>query len=101
MTNNPAPHVEPTDGGTPTDSATIPGPAVVSSQARDDTAPPSAQELPIRQKSANGEPKPIGSYDRRCKRCKASFIKLAPGKTGERGIWKNWQWYCSQECADA
>lgn len=55
---------------------------------------------PIRQKSAAGFPAPTFSIERRCHECGASFLLLAPGKTGERGIWADWRWYCSQECAD-
>lgn len=55
---------------------------------------------PIREKSANGKPKPKTSIERTCRKCKASFIGLAPGKTGERGIWTGLgSWYCSTECA--
>ncbi len=53
---------------------------------------------PIRQRSANGVPKPGTSIERRCVECGASFIGLAPGKTHERGIWDDWQWFCSVEC---
>jgi hypothetical protein len=53
---------------------------------------------PIRQKSADGEPKPNTGIERRCRKCGASFIGLAPGKTGERGLWDQWHWYCSEEC---
>jgi hypothetical protein len=58
---------------------------------------------PIRQKSAHGQPKPNTSIERRCanRSCGASFIGLAPGKTGEAGIWRDWRWYCSVECAPA
>ncbi len=56
---------------------------------------------PFRQKSAQGQPKPNTSIERRCQRCGASFIGLAPGKTGEAGIWHAWRWYCSVECAPA
>lgn len=57
--------------------------------------------FPIRQKSANGVPKPATSIERTCHRCGASFIDLAPGLTGERGLWiADWRWVCSQECAD-
>jgi hypothetical protein len=59
---------------------------------------------PIRQKSALGWPKPGTDIERRCRTCGASFIGLAPGKTGERGIWHGchgWRWYCSVECAPA
>ena len=34
-----------------------------------------------------------------CHTCGASFAGLAPGKTGEAGIWRFWRWYCSVECA--
>lgn len=62
----------------------------------------SKEAFPIRQASAHGEPKPNTSIERRCGRCGASFLGLAPGKTGERGLWTvNLTWYCSQECFDA
>jgi len=58
------------------------------------------ETYPLRQKSANGQPKPQTSIERRCHRCGASFIGLAPGKTGEAGIWDSKSnWYCSIECA--
>ena len=58
---------------------------------------------PIRQKSAHGQPKPGTDIERRCQACGASFAGLAPGKTGEAGIWHwdTWRWYCSAECASA
>lgn len=59
------------------------------------------RDWPIRQESAKGLPKPETSIERRCHRCGASFIGLAAGKTGERGIWDNWHWFCSKECHDA
>lgn len=55
---------------------------------------------PIRQRSAKGEPKPNTSIERCCASCGASFISLAYGKTGERGLWNDWKWWCSQECFD-
>ena len=54
---------------------------------------------PIRQKSVHGEPKPTTSIERCCATCGASFLGLAPGKTGLAGIWTAMSWYCSQECA--
>ena len=58
-------------------------------------------EVPIRQKSAAGQPKPHTSITRTCRTCGACFIGLAAGKTGERGIWDDdWKWYCSAECAE-
>lgn len=61
-----------------------------------------APDYPIRQKSANGQPAEQWKYARTCHKCKASFLQLAPGKTGERGIWTNELiWFCSQECADS
>lgn len=54
---------------------------------------------PLRQKSAKGEPKPTSRFERRCTTCGASFLGLAPGKTGESGIWNALShWYCSVEC---
>ena len=56
---------------------------------------------PLRVESAHGEPKPSTSIERTCRKCGASFLGLAPGKTGLRGIWKEpLVWFCSQECAD-
>lgn len=57
-------------------------------------------EYPVRQRSAWGWPKPTTSIERCCAKCGASFIGLAPGSTGERGLWKDWSWFCSQECFD-
>jgi hypothetical protein len=57
-----------------------------------------ANTEPLRERSANGEPKPSTPIERACHTCGASFLGLAPGKTGERGIWDNWTWYCSVEC---
>lgn len=56
---------------------------------------------PLRQKSANGQPRPLSQFTRTCQKCDACFIGLAPGKTGERGIWKGWTWWCSVECRGA
>jgi hypothetical protein len=58
----------------------------------------SVPDYPIRQHSLHGVPKPGTSIERRCHTCGASFIRSAPGKTGERGIWRDWHWYCSTEC---
>lgn len=54
---------------------------------------------PPRITSARGEPKPETSIERTCCNCGASFIGLAPGKTGLRGIWQRFRWFCSTECA--
>jgi hypothetical protein len=54
---------------------------------------------PIRQRSARGVPAEGCQFLRRCVNCRASFLGLAPGKTGERGIWRDWSWFCSAECA--
>lgn len=57
-------------------------------------------DTPVRQKSAHGQPpEPKTTIMRTCKTCRASFMGLAPAKTGERGIWCDWRWYCSVECA--
>lgn len=53
---------------------------------------------PIRVKSANGQPAPKTSIERRCESCGASFLGLAFGLTGLVGIWQEWGWYCSTEC---
>lgn len=59
---------------------------------------------PIRQKSAKGIPREDNPFGRRCVVCEASFMRLAPGLTGERGLWggpTGWSWFCSAECADS
>jgi hypothetical protein len=53
----------------------------------------------LREESLHGEPKPTTSIERTCRTCGASFVKVPPGKTGEAGIWIDWAWYCSIECA--
>lgn len=59
-------------------------------------------DFPIRQKSCHGYPPPLTTIDRTCATCGAGFIPLAPGKTGERGLWTDTlRWFCSQECHDA
>ena len=58
----------------------------------------SQSDVPIRQRSAHGVPKPETSIERTCRTCHASFLGLAAGKTGERGLWRDWVWYCSIEC---
>lgn len=60
-----------------------------------------AGDYPIRKKSAQGRPRPLYSITRGCAACGACFLQLAAGKTGERGLWKDWRWYCSLECAQA
>lgn len=57
---------------------------------------------PVRHCSAHGFPKPSSRFERCCVTCGASFIGLAPGRTGERGLWggtNGWSWFCSVECA--
>lgn len=56
---------------------------------------------PMRQLSAKGEPKPTTSIERTCGTCGASSLGLAPGKTGEAGLWSpsSFAWFCSIECA--
>lgn len=61
-------------------------------------------DCPVRQKSAHGQPKPSSHFLRCCHSCGADFGALAPGNTGERGIWDDgpgFVWYCSVECAPA
>jgi hypothetical protein len=53
---------------------------------------------PFRQSSAHGEPKPTTTIERTCRKCGASFLGLAAGKTGEVGIWHQMAWWCSVEC---
>lgn len=66
------------------------------------TDPAAPGRYPLRQKSAHGQPRPNTSIERRCEACGASFIGLAPGKTGEAGIWDaRPRWWCSVECAPA
>ena len=55
--------------------------------------------FPVRVKSANGKPAPVTSIERTCQKCGASFVLLAPGSTGECGVWDDMGWYCSLECA--
>jgi len=55
-------------------------------------------DYPIRQKSAVGRPRPESHFERVCGNCGAAFLPLAPGVTGERGISREWRWYCSTEC---
>jgi hypothetical protein len=57
-------------------------------------------DWPVRQKSAKGQPPEPWDMARTCRRCKASFLGLAAGKTGERGLWSWSGWWCSQECYD-
>jgi hypothetical protein len=57
-------------------------------------------DWPVRQKSAKGQPPEPCPTARTCRRCKASFLGLAAGKTGERGLWSWSGWWCSQECYD-
>lgn len=63
-------------------------------------------DTPVRLKSARGEPKPTTTIERTCVSCGASFIGLAPGKTGQRGLWirtgRHWYgiWACSVQCAE-
>lgn len=56
-------------------------------------------DWPVRGRSAKGEPKAFSRFTRTCARCGACFIGLAPGLTGERGLWDQMTWYCSRECA--
>jgi hypothetical protein len=59
----------------------------------------STMQIPIRQRSAHGQPPPRTGIERCCMGCGASFLGLAPGKTGERGIWtEGLVWWCSEEC---
>jgi hypothetical protein len=62
--------------------------------------PLNVPDWPVRQQSCWGSPKPSTSIERTCQCCGASFLKLAPGKTGLRGLWRDSQWFCSQECFD-
>ena len=55
-------------------------------------------DWPVRQKSLRGQPRPETSIERTCETRRASFAGSAAGKTGERGIWRDWAWYCSVEC---
>ena len=59
------------------------------------------ERIPVRQLSAKGQPAPFGDFTRRCQTCGACFIGLAVGKTGERGLWHEWQWFCSVQCYPA
>ncbi len=57
-------------------------------------------DVPVRQRSAKGYPRPTTGIERTCHECGASFIGLAAGATGERGVWVEWFWFCSRECSD-
>lgn len=63
-----------------------------------DAMPAMPSLFPIRVKSAAGEP-PQRDFVRCCRTCKADFLGLAPGRTGERGLWSAEGWFCSMECA--
>jgi len=56
--------------------------------------------LPVREKSANGIPRPRGPHSRVCGSCGADFIALAKSSDGMTGMWRNWRWVCSRECAE-
>ncbi len=53
-------------------------------------------EWPIRIKSVRTVSK--SQFFRKCETCDADFIDLAAMKTGERGLWFEWKWYCSLQC---
>lgn len=57
------------------------------------------QDWPVRQHSANGQPKPKRS-EPTCHRCGAGFFGLWPTRTGKLGIWRSnpFVWFCSVEC---
>jgi hypothetical protein len=50
----------------------------------------------FRQRSLNGQPANDSRFLRGCKACKASFL-WSP--RDQMGIWRDWNWYCSVECA--
>lgn len=54
---------------------------------------------PVRIMSAHGKPAQPSQFLRSCRTCAASFSGLAPGRTGERGLWSAGRWFCSVECA--
>jgi hypothetical protein len=59
-------------------------------------------DYPLRERSVMGYPKDSVEgqrFLRSCRKCGASFNQLAPGKVGLRGVWHDWSWYCSHECA--
>ncbi len=57
-------------------------------------------DYPVRVNSANGQPPNDSEFARSCQTCGASFLKLAAGRTGVRGVWSpTMLWYCSLECA--
>jgi len=60
---------------------------------------PSQSTWPVRITSAHGKPAERNQFARSCRTCKASFLGLAAGKTGERGLWSRQGWFCSVECA--
>lgn len=58
-------------------------------------------DVPLRQRAPRPTVKPPSEFARRCHVCGSDFLALAPGKTGERGIWRDWHWFCSIECSEA
>lgn len=60
----------------------------------------STEQFAIRARPVAGAPKAT-QFRRGCGTCGADFLALAPGKTGERGIWRDWIWYCSAACDPA
>lgn len=56
---------------------------------------------PVRQESLHGEPKPWTDIERTCQTCGASFPRSSFLTPRLRGIWGDWRWYCSVECAPA
>lgn len=64
-------------------------------------APTATAQTPLRQKSANGEPKPTWDMLRACHVCGAAWYDLDCGGATERGIWSSlggMRWFCSVEC---
>ncbi len=57
-----------------------------------------AANATLRIKSCNGVPVEKSQFLRKCQQCGASFRRLAPGITGQYGLWRDWRWFCSQEC---
>ena len=65
---------------------------------------PQMSDLPVRVRSARGQPRPDWNLARRCKACGADYLALDAGAATERGIWDGrtgLHWYCSTECAPA
>ena len=56
--------------------------------------------VPIRERSALAAFPPRTEFGRKCNTCGCEFMDAGRVTTGFRGIWRDWRWYCSTECAE-